>query len=68
MPELADTVFLPDRFAAQVAQIAPVIRPSIEIEGTQRLPGFDQVVSGAAGLLPYVRTRAAFVKSELERQ
>ena len=68
MRELADTVFLPDRFAAQVAEIAPVIRPSIEIEGTQWLPGFDQVASGTAGLLPYVRTRAAFVKSELERK
>jgi hypothetical protein len=35
MRELADTIFLPDRFAAQVAEIAPAIRPSIEIEGTQ---------------------------------
>jgi hypothetical protein len=68
MRELADTIFLPDRFAAQVAEIAPAIRPSIEIEGTQWLPGFDQVAGGTAGLLPYVRTRAAFVKSELDRK
>ncbi len=67
MAELSQSVFVSDRFEKQVAEIAPAIRPSVEIEGTQWLPAFDQIASGAAGLLPYTKARAAFVATELRR-
>jgi spore coat protein CotH len=68
MAEFTETVFKPERFAAQVAEIAPAIRPAIEEEGRQWLPGFDQVASGQVGLLPFTRARAAFVAAELAQQ
>jgi hypothetical protein len=67
MAEFSSTIFEPDRFAAEVAAIAPAIRPAIQEEGTQWLPPFDQVASGEAGLIPFVRARAGFVASELTR-
>lgn len=66
--EIGERLWLPERFAAQIAEIAPAIRPSVELEGTQWLPGFDQIASGNTGILPYVRARAAFVKGELGRE
>ena len=68
MAELAKTTFKPERFAEQVASIAPAIRPAIAEEGTQWLPAFDQVASGQAGLLPYVKARASFVTGELAKR
>lgn len=58
---------MPERFQAQIDGIVPVIRPSVEREGTQWLPGFDRIASGQTGIVPYVRSRAAFVLAELER-
>lgn len=68
MAEFTDQLFLRDRFADQIREIAPAIRPSIEREGMQWLPGFDQVASGQTGILPYVTSRAVFVKTELGRR
>ena len=68
MAEFSERLFLPDRFAQQVKEIGPAIRPSIELEGADWLPTFDQVVDGRSGIVPYVTSRAAFVKSELEKQ
>jgi spore coat protein H len=65
--DLSTSHFVPERFAAQLREIAPVIRPSVELEGSQWLPGFDQIASGQSGILPYVTARAAFVQSELAR-
>jgi spore coat protein H len=65
MQEFSDQLFLAERFARQINEIAPAIRPSVEQEGLQWLAGFDQVASGRAGILPYVTNRAAFVKGEL---
>ena len=56
---------MPDRFAQQVALIGPAIRPSIELEGKEWLPTFDEVVAGRSGIVPYVASRARFVKGEL---
>jgi hypothetical protein len=67
MADLSDRLFLPDRFLAQVTEIGPAIRPSIALEGAQWLASFDQVASGQAGIVPYTRARAAFVRSELQR-
>lgn len=68
MAELSDSLFLADRFLAQVRDIGQAIRPAIAEEGTQWLPAFDQVASGAAGVVPYARARAAFVRNELARR
>jgi spore coat protein H len=67
MREFSDRLFVPDRFMAQIAEIVPAIRPSVALEGEQRLPGFDQIAVGRSGIVPYVTTRAAYVKAELER-
>jgi hypothetical protein len=68
MAEFSDRLFLPDRFAQQVSEIGPAIRPSVELEGTEWLPAFDQIVSGRSGIVPYVTSRAAFVKAELAKK
>jgi hypothetical protein len=51
----------------QIREIGPAIRPSVELEGAEWLDGFDQVVAGRSGIVPYVRSRGAAVKAELER-
>jgi hypothetical protein len=67
MAEFSDRLFLPDRFAQQIAQIGPSIRPSIELEGKEWLPTFDDVVAGRSGIVPYVTSRARFVRGELAK-
>lgn len=67
MAEFSQRLFLPERFASQIAEIGPAIRPSIEREGAEWLPAFDNVVSGRSGIVPYATTRANFVNSELEK-
>jgi spore coat protein H len=67
MREFADRLFVPDRFMAQIQEIAPAIRPSVALEGEEWVPDFDRIASGRAGILPYATSRAAFVKQELER-
>jgi hypothetical protein len=68
MTEFSDRLFLPDRFAQQVAEIGPAIRPSIELEGKEWLTAFDEAVAGRSGIVPYVTSRAAFVRAELAKQ
>jgi hypothetical protein len=65
--EFSQTLFLPERFAAQMAEIVPAIRPAISEEGTQWLPSFDQMANGLGGILPFARARAEFVTNELHR-
>ena len=67
MTEFSDRLFLPDRFLQQVSEIGRAIRPSIELEGTEWLPAFDQVASGRAGIVPWAANRAASVRAELEK-
>ena len=67
MAEFADRLFLPDRFAAQVGEIGPAIRPSIAREGAEWLSTFDQIVAGRSGIVPYVTSRASYVNAELAR-
>ena len=67
MREFSDRLFLADRFKEQVGEIGPAIRPSIELEGGERLTGFDRIAAGSSGIVPYVATRSAFVKAELEK-
>lgn len=66
MKEFSERLFLPDRFAQQVGEIGPAIRPSVALEGAW-LAGFDEIVSGRTGIVPYARGRAALVKAQLER-
>jgi hypothetical protein len=67
MTEFSDRLFVPERFMKQLAEIAPAIRPSVALEGAQWLPAFDQIAAGRSGIVPYVASRAAFVKGELTR-
>jgi len=67
MTEFSERLFVPERLREQVAEIGPAIRPSVELEGVERLVGFDRVVAGSSGIVPYVASRAAFVKAELEK-
>jgi spore coat protein CotH len=66
MTEFSDRLFLADRFRQQVGEVAPAIRPSIQLEGEEWLPSFDAIASGKSGIVPFVTTRAAVVKGELE--
>jgi spore coat protein CotH len=66
MAEFSDRLFVADRFMRQVNEVGAAIRASVELEGAQWLPAFDQIASGRSGIVPYVASRAAFVKSELE--
>jgi hypothetical protein len=67
MAEFSERLFVPERFARQVEEIGPAIRPSVALEGSEWLPGVDAVVTGRAGIVPFVTHRAAFVKAELTR-
>ena len=67
MAELSERLFLPARFEEQIQEIAPAIRPSVELEGREWLPAFDAIASGRSGIVPYAASRAAFVKAELEK-
>jgi hypothetical protein len=68
MAEFSERLFLPERFAQQIAEIGPAIRPSVELEGAEWLPGLDNVIAGRAGIVPYVTSRAGFVKTELAQR
>ncbi len=67
MREFSSRLFIADRFMQQIGEIGPAIRPSIELEGADRLPGFDAVVAGRVGIVPYVTSRAKLVNLELEQ-
>jgi hypothetical protein len=67
LAEFSDRLFVSERFMQQVTEIGPVLRPSVEREGEQWLPDFDRVASGRSGIVPFVTSRAAFVKAELEK-
>jgi hypothetical protein len=67
MTEFADRLFVAERFTQQIGEIAPAVRPSIELEGAEWLADFDLVASGRSGIVPYVARRAAFVKGELKK-
>jgi len=66
MREFSGTIFKPERFRAQVAEIAPVIRPAVTDE-PNRLARFDAVVAGRTGLLPFTAARAASVIAQLAK-
>ena len=66
MTEFSERLFVADRFLQQVTEIGPAIRPSVELEGKEWVPAFDLIASGRSGIVPYVSSRAAFVKAELQ--
>jgi spore coat protein CotH len=67
LTEFSERLFVVERFKQQVGEIGPAIRPSVELEGPHWLAAFDDVVSGRSGIVPWVGSRATFVRSELER-
>lgn len=67
MTEFSERLFVPERVMQQVGEIGPAIRPSVELEGAEWLAGFDRVVAGSSGIVPYVASRTVFVKAELEK-
>jgi hypothetical protein len=65
MAEFSDRLFVAERFMQQVSAIGPAIRPSVELEGAEWLAEFDRITAGRSGIVPYVTSRAAFVRAEL---
>jgi hypothetical protein len=61
MTEFSERLFVPERFMRQISEIAPALRLSIQLEGTQGLAAFDQVASGGVGIVPNATSRAAIV-------
>lgn len=66
LKEFTQTIFQPERFAAQLKEIGPAIRPSIltEDNGTW-VTQFDRIADGQAGILPFARNRNQSVISQL---
>ena len=67
MAEFSERLFVTERLKQQVDEIGPAIRPSVELEGIEWLAAFDQIAAGSSGIVPYVTSRAAFVKAELAK-
>lgn len=67
MREFSGTIFKPERFVAQVGEIAPVIRPVVA-EEPALLGRFDAVAQGRTGLIPFTAARAKSVVAQLARQ
>ena len=65
--EFSGSIFKPERFAAQIAEIAPVLRPVVT-EERGIISGFEAVVAGRAGLMPFAEGRAKSVIAQLARQ
>jgi spore coat protein H len=65
--EFSDTIFKPHRFAAAVAEIAPILRPVVA-EEPSLLSRFDAVAAGRTGLIPFTAARAKSVVAQLARQ
>jgi hypothetical protein len=65
LTDFSERLFLPALFVAQVNEIAPAIRPSVELESRGLLRGFDQIAAGRTGVVPFATERAAFVKAQL---
>jgi hypothetical protein len=65
LDEFSRTLFTPDRFAAQMAEIAPAIREAIAEESASKLSAFDAAVAGSTGIVPFTRARAANVTRQL---
>ena len=68
MTDFSERLFVRDRFMQQVSEIGPAIRPSVALEGAEWLEGLDRVVAGSSGIVPYVTSRAAFVRAEIEKR
>ena len=65
LAEFSDRLFLPERFAVQVNELAPAIRPTVAREVQNGLSAFDQIAAGRSGIVPFTTARAAFVKAQL---
>jgi hypothetical protein len=76
MREFSRTIFQPARFSAEVAELAPILRPLARLDppkpaGTQRfvamdpMEAFETIVAGKAGLLPFTIERARNVQQQL---
>ena len=46
--EFGKTIFTPERLQRQVDELAPVLRPAVQEESTEKLTRFDKVVAGEA--------------------
>jgi hypothetical protein len=65
--ELSGTIFKPERFAAQVAELAPIIRPVVA-EEPALLRKFEDVAAGRSGLIPFTAARAKSVTAQLGKK
>ena len=67
MAEFSDRLFVPERFAAAGQRDRAGHPPVNRTRGQGVAGGFDQIAAGRSGIVPYVTSRAAFVKAELEK-
>jgi len=78
--ELTSTLFTVERLSQQVDDLAPLLRPAVQEEGTTRLSRFEQAVSGKAvapddqmfrgatvPIKPFMTARAASLKEQLAK-
>jgi len=66
MREFSTTLFAPARFAAQVAELAPVVRAGLQIEPA-RIAAFERGVAGQTGILRFAPARTRSVIEQLGR-
>lgn len=66
MKEFSETIFKPERFAKQVDELAPIIRPAIKKESDEKAARFDSAVAGKqpeGGNFGFMREGAKPIKS-----
>src|SRR5262245_19210257 len=66
MREFSTTLFAPARFAAQVAELAPIVRAGLQNEPA-RIPPFERHAAGQTGILRFAPARTSSVVQQLGR-
>jgi len=77
MKEFSTTIFMPERFKAQVGELAPLLRkeladepvknPGVRLLAGPTLPTFERIAAGQVGLLPFTVERSQDVLAQLAR-
>ena len=64
MREFSTTLFAPARFSTQVAELAPIVRTSLQTEPA-RISAFEQRAAGTTGILRFASARTRSVIEQL---
>jgi spore coat protein H len=69
LQEFSGTVFQPERFDAQVDELAAAIRPAVQEESAQKLDRFERAVAGTSRsyvpIKPFVKARSKSIAGQL---